>query len=68
MTTRQRKQLTRVLKAAARLRNAVDAVDQNLPLVLRLTLLGARLTADKTCDRMGDFLGDVPVVREVEGD
>ena len=68
MTSRQLKQLYRVRNAAARLRNAVDSVNQDLPLVLRLTLSGARLTADKTFDRLSDHLNDIEVSFPREGD
>ena len=69
MTSRQLKALYRVRNAAARLRNAVDALPaKDLPLVMRLTLSGARLTADKTFDRLTDHLRAIPVTVEKAGD
>ena len=69
MTSRERKALDRVRRAAIRLTNAVDALPaKDLPLMLRLTLSGAKLTADKTFDRLTDHLGSIPVVVRKEGD
>jgi hypothetical protein len=68
MTSRQVKALLRVKKAALRLTRAVDALPaKDLPLVLRLTLSGARLCADNSVQRLGAWLDGKPVNREIEG-